>query len=66
MNLWLPMAAGAGALLAVASFVGTDWDLPPVDTEQIGYRGTGMYNSRDRETEAALQAANVVPPAPWA
>ena len=65
MNLWLPMAAGAGALLAVASFVGTDWDLPPVDTEQIGYRGTGMYNSRDRETEAALQAANVVPPAPW-
>jgi len=65
MNLWLPMAAGAGALLAVASFVGTDWDLPPVDTEQIGYRGTGMYNSRDRETEAALKAANVVPPAPW-
>jgi hypothetical protein len=49
MKLWIPFAAAAGALLAAASFFGADWDLPPVDTEQIGYRGTGMYH-RDRET----------------
>ncbi|WP_349359972.1 photosynthetic reaction center cytochrome PufC [Stappia sp.] len=65
MNLWLPTAAGAGALLAAAAILGADWDLPPVDTEQVGYRGTGMYVSRDREKVAELQAANVVPPAPW-
>ena len=61
MKLWIPFAATAGSLLAIASFVGADWDLPPVDTEQIGYRGTGMYHSRDREDVEALRAANVVP-----
>lgn len=65
MKLWIPFAASAGALLAVASFVGAGWDAPPVDTTQIGYRGTGMVLHKDRETEAALRAANLVPPAPW-
>lgn len=65
MKLWLPFAASAGALLAVASFVGAGWDAPPVATDQLGFRGTGMYHHRDVETEAALKAANVAPPAPW-
>lgn len=65
MRLWIPFAASAVTLLAIASFVGTDWDLPPVDTEQIGYRGTGMYQHSDRENNVALQAANVVPESPW-
>ncbi|MFN3462049.1 MAG: photosynthetic reaction center cytochrome PufC [Oceanibaculum sp.] len=65
MNLWLPFAASAGTLLAIASFVGAGWDAPPVETEQIGYRGTGMVIHRDMEKQVALRAANVAPPAPW-
>ena len=65
MKLWVPFAVSAGALLAIASFVGAGWDAPPVASEQIGYRGTGMYHHRDVETEAALKVANVVPAAPW-
>jgi photosynthetic reaction center cytochrome c subunit len=48
-------------LSARAILFGADWDLPPVDTEQIGFRGTGMYLTKDREKQADLQLANVVP-----
>jgi photosynthetic reaction center cytochrome c subunit len=65
MQLWIPFAATAGTLLAVASFVGAGWDAPPVETTQIGYRGTGMYLEQDLEKITALQAANVAPEAPW-
>jgi len=65
MQLWIPFAASAGTLLAIASFVGADWDAPPVESVQIGYRGTGMYLEKDVEKEEALRAANAVPEAPW-
>jgi photosynthetic reaction center cytochrome c subunit len=65
MKLWIPFAAGAGALFVIASILGPDWDLPPVDTEQVGYRGTGMFVHRDREDQVALKAANVVPESPY-
>jgi len=65
MQLWIPFAAAAGALLGIASFVGADWDAPPVETTQLGYRGTGMNLIQDVEKVDALKAANVVPPAPW-
>jgi len=65
MNFALPMAAGAAALLGIASFVGVDWDAPPVETEQVGYRGTGMFVSKDAGEAAAGRAANVVPESPW-
>ena len=61
MKLWIPFASSAGALLVIASFVGAGWDAPPVDTQQIGYRGTGMYHHMDMETEKALKAVNVAP-----
>lgn len=65
MKLWIPFAVSAGSLLAIASFVGAGWDAPPVDSTQIGYRGTGMVIHRDIETQEALRTANVVPEAPW-
>lgn len=65
MNFALPMAAGAAALLGIASFVGVDWDAPPVETEQVGYRGTGMYVTKDAKEAAEARAANVVPESPW-
>lgn len=65
MQLWIPFAATAGTLLAVASFVGAGWDAPPIESTQIGYRGTGMYLEKDVEKLYALKVANVVPEAPW-
>lgn len=65
MKLWIPFAAGAASLLAIASFVGAGWDAPPVETTQIGYRGTGMYIHKDMEKQEELRAANVAPEAPW-
>ena len=65
MRLWIPFATGAASLLAIASIVGADWDLPPVDSEQIGYRGSGMYQHTDREDTVATRAANQIPESPW-
>lgn len=65
MNFAIPMAAGAAALLGIASFVGVDWDAPPVETEQVGYRGTGMYVTKDADEAEAGRLANVVPESPW-
>ncbi|TYC61779.1 photosynthetic reaction center cytochrome c subunit [Rhodobacterales bacterium] len=65
MRLWIPFAVSAGSLLVIASFVGAGWDAPPVETTQIGYRGTGMYLEQDVEKLEALKASNVAPVAPW-
>lgn len=35
---------------------------PPVDSKQVGYRGTGMVQITNPRTQADLQAANVPPP----
>ena len=65
MRLWVPFALGAGALIVVGSLIGPDWSLPPVDSTQTGYRGTGMEVVHDRVRQAELEAANIPPPPPY-
>lgn len=65
MKLWVPFAAGAGSLLTIAMLVGAGWDAPPVEAEQLGYRGSGMVIFRDVEDQKALREANVPPPSPY-
>ncbi|MBU2486044.1 MAG: photosynthetic reaction center cytochrome c subunit, partial [Alphaproteobacteria bacterium] len=65
MKLWIPFAAAAGVFVGAAIIFGADWDLPPVDTDQIGYRGSGMFHTLDREDQAALKLANVAPEPPY-
>ncbi len=65
MKLWIPFAVGAGSLLTIAMIVGAGWDLPPVESEQLGYRGTGMVIHKDIEKQADMEAANVAPPSPY-
>ncbi len=62
MRLVLTALAGFVALaLTVAMFTMADWDLPPVDNEQTGYRGTAMVQIRDVERLRDFAAANQVP-----
>ncbi|MBO6757559.1 MAG: photosynthetic reaction center cytochrome c subunit [Roseibium sp.] len=65
MSYWTIFGVAGAAVLGAALVFGPDWDLPPADTEQVGYRGTGMFVSRDHEKQVALREANQVPEAPW-
>jgi photosynthetic reaction center cytochrome c subunit len=61
MNLLIPVGA-AGAILIGGIMVATaGWDLPPTDSVQYGYRGTGMEEVLDREDQLKLAAANALP-----
>lgn len=61
MKLWVPFATAAVVLVGAAMIFRADWDLPPIDNEQVGYRGTGLYVQRDREKQAELREANIAP-----
>lgn len=65
MKLWVPFAVGGAVLVGAAVFSGAAWDLPPVETTQVGYRGTGMYVSHDEEDQLALKLANALPEAQY-
>ncbi|MGB0513876.1 MAG: photosynthetic reaction center cytochrome PufC [Wenzhouxiangellaceae bacterium] len=39
------------------------WERPPIDSEQTGYRGTGMADIINPRTEAALESSQVAPQA---
>lgn len=58
----------AGVVALFASFfvlVYIDWDHPPIDVDQVGFRGTAMETPRNPRREAARRDATVVPPPPW-
>ncbi|OCW58488.1 photosynthetic reaction center cytochrome PufC [Hoeflea olei] len=59
-QLWIPFAAAGAVFVGAAIIFGADWDTPPVDSVQIGYRGSGMVQVLDREDQAALKVANAV------
>ena len=63
--VWLGLAGFVGLVLTIAMLIMPDWDLPPVDNEQTGYRGTAMVQIGDRERNAALAALNEVPEPIW-
>lgn len=50
-------------LLALTAFMllTAGWERPPIDTEQSGYRGTGMAEIINPRTEAATRQAQQVP-----
>ena len=65
MSIGGPALVTVGALLTIGMYTLTDWDAPPIETEQIGYRGIGMVQVSDPDDKAALEAANAAPEPPW-
>ncbi|GJD51642.1 Photosynthetic reaction center cytochrome c subunit [Methylobacterium crusticola] len=62
MRLALQIIGVIAAVLLTGAMLGTaGWTHPPVDTQQVGFRGTGMETVRNPRTQAALLAANVAP-----
>jgi len=60
------MAAGVVAGFLLIAFIRyIDWDRPPIDVEQVGYRGTGMELPVNPREEADKVAANQAPPPPY-
>jgi photosynthetic reaction center cytochrome c subunit len=51
-----------GALLAIAFFFTVGWERPPINVQQVGYRGTGMEEPNNPREQASLTAMNQVPP----
>ncbi|MGF1474579.1 MAG: photosynthetic reaction center cytochrome PufC [Geminicoccaceae bacterium] len=65
MNIWGPLAICAGSLLTIAMITTAGWDRPPIEAEQVGFRGVGMEqitNPRDRADDAPRHE---VPEEPW-
>ncbi len=61
MKIALPAAIGVAILLAIPMML--QWERPPMDTTQLGYRGTGMMQVENPRILAAKKAAVVVPEA---
>ena len=51
--------AALGALCALA--LGGCWEAPPMETEQIGFRGVGMQTTSNPDLTEELVAANLLP-----
>ena len=65
MKLWVPVTGAIAVLLGGWMVATAGWSVPPVDTKQTGYRGTGMVQITDRVRTAKLAAASVPPPSPY-
>lgn len=67
MKLSIAFGAAAVALIGAYQFYAVEWDLPPVEVAQTGFRGTGMQVVYDAEDVAEQVASplNDVPEQPW-
>jgi len=54
-----------GTLLGVAMLTMAGWEAPPIDVEQVGYRGVAMEDLTNPRTERRLIAANQAPEPVW-
>ena len=61
----LPIGVTVALFGTIAILAMADWDAPPVVTDQVGYRGTGLVEVYDTEEVAANASANAVPPVPY-
>ena len=61
MKIALPAAIGVATLLAIPMML--QWERPPMDSAQQGFRGTGMVQIDNPRMVAVKKAANVMPEA---
>ena len=65
MKIAATLIGAIGALLFVAMIVSAGWDLPPVENQQTGYRGTAMAQIGDMERIRDYVEINQIPEPPW-
>ena len=54
-----------GSLLGIAMLTTAGWDVPPIESEQIGYRGVAMETVVNPRTRAKLVDASQMPEPVW-
>jgi len=59
------IAIVAGILLTLVVVFQIPWATPPIESEQTGYRGTGIADLKDAGEAEASRAAAEVPPPPY-
>jgi photosynthetic reaction center cytochrome c subunit len=65
MKLAVPVIGAIAVLFTGWMMAKAGWNLPPVETKQVGYRGTGAFVIHDKDREEKAMAANVAPPPPY-
>ncbi len=65
MNFWTVALGAVATLFTIAMLFTAGWDRPPIETEQVGYRGVAMGTVANPREAAELEAANQVPPPPY-
>jgi len=65
MKLGIPILLVVVVFLTIAMLFTPGWDRPPLDSEQLGYRGVGMEQVSNPRREQVKRSANEVPPEPY-
>jgi len=65
MKLGISVGLVIVVMLTIAMIFSPEWDRPPIDVEQTGYRGVAMEHLTNPRREEAKKAVNQVPPEPY-
>lgn len=64
MKALIPIIVVVGVLIGIAMMFTSGWDRPPIDSTQIGFRGTGMTHTANPRMEAQKISAIEIPEPP--
>ena len=65
MKLGISVGLVIVAMLTIAMIFAPDWDRPPIDVEQTGYRGVAMEHLTNPRRQTPNEGINRVPPEPY-
>jgi len=65
MKLGISIGLVVVVFLTIAMLFNAGWERPPIEVEQVGYRGVAMEHLTNPRTEAAKRDINQVPPEPY-
>jgi len=65
MKLGISVGLVIVAMLSIAMIFAPDWDRPPIEREQVGYRGVGMVQFDNPRSEPGPEGIHQAPPEPY-
>ena len=65
MKLGISVGVVVVVMLTIAMIFGPGWDRPPIDREQVGYRGVGMVQFDNPRSEPGAEGIHKAPSEPY-